>query len=111
MANEIDDVLNQIEVCKKWRERLNEKLAEAISRENERLKTGGKAVSYIDEATHIQLIHAVGDLIKVADSLMDMAPGSMTLDSAWKIRKAQELRQVALVQLKRAGVTVEQAEK
>lgn len=106
--NTIDEVLNQIEVCKQWRERLNQKLAEAITRENERTRNGGKATQmYIDESTHIQLTNAISELVKVINGMSDRTGSLPSWEESAKVSKALELRQVALVQLKRAGVTVE----
>ena len=106
-VSEKEAVLGQIDVCNKWRDRLTEKLATAISRENEALRGDLRKMHYIDESTHLQLIHAVDDLAKVINQLTDQGTTYMSWENALKIRKAQELRQVALVQLKRAGVTVE----
>lgn len=62
---------------------------------------------YIDESTHLQLINAVHELNNIINQMADRGARPTWEESA-RVQKAQELRQVALVQLKRAGVMTEQ---
>lgn len=65
-------------------------------------------MNYIDESTHLQLTNAIAELTGVINAMQDRGSRPTWEESA-KVRKAGELRQIALVQLKRAGVTIESA--
>jgi hypothetical protein len=61
---------------------------------------------YIDESTHIQMANAIKDLASIINAMGDRGT-RVTWDEGARVSKALELRQVALVQLKRAGVMIE----
>ncbi|CAB5194944.1 hypothetical protein UFOVP178_44 [uncultured Caudovirales phage] len=61
---------------------------------------------YIDESTHLQLTNAVAELTGVINAMADRG-SRLTWEESVKVRQAHVLRQVALMQLKRAGVTIE----
>jgi hypothetical protein len=64
-------------------------------------------MNYIHESTHLQLCNAIKILTEVIEDITDKHPVRLTHLQSFEVAKALELRQVALVQLKNSGVTIE----
>lgn len=61
----------------------------------------------IPESTHLQLCNAVQSLAAIINDLCDKKPVRLTHLQSFEVAKALELRQVALVQLKNSGYSIE----
>lgn len=57
--------------------------------------------------THLELAQAVKELAEIVNDLCDRKPPRLTEVQSMKVSKALTLREVAIYQLKIAGVTIE----
>lgn len=64
-------------------------------------------MNHLNESTHLQLCNAVKTLADILNDFCDKNPVRLTHLQSFEVAKALELRQVALVQLKNSGVTIE----
>lgn len=64
-------------------------------------------MNYIHESTHLQLCNAIKILTDIIGDVCDKHPVRLNHLQSFEVAKALELRQVALVQLKNSGVTIE----
>lgn len=64
-------------------------------------------MNHLNESTHLQLCIAINTLADIINDLCDKHPVRLTHLQSFEVAKALELRQVALVQMKNSGFTIE----
>lgn len=64
-------------------------------------------MNHLNESTHLQLCNAIKILTDMIGDITDKHPVRLTHLQSFEVAKALELRQVALVQLKNSGFTIE----
>ena len=64
-------------------------------------------MQYINESTFIQLIHANQQLIRIINDSTERHKGWLTYEESSTVAKVHELNQLAMMQAKQSGITVE----
>ena len=64
-------------------------------------------MQYINESTFIQLIHANQQLIRIINDSNHRHKGRLTYEESSTVAKVHELNQLAMMQAKQSGITVE----
>ena len=64
-------------------------------------------MQHINESTFIQLIHANQQLIRIINESTHRHKGQLTYEESSTVAKVHELNQLAMMQAKQSGITVE----